>query len=327
MHKNAKNLYKLFIVNELFFLSLRQLLERFLNAQVFLLQGLDDEVVVYRPLHQVGADVGVALRLENPVVAFDALHTAHLWDAVEHGLVDLALELHDDHVACGVVLFQVLDLVVGHHHTFINNNGALADGFHLLHDVGGEEDGFLLAEVRDEVADVDELVGVEAGSRLVEDEHQRVVHHGLGQADTLAVAFRQGTDFLVCLQAEARLVNHRLDAFVGGFAFQLVHACHKLQVFAHVHVQIQRIVLGQVAHDALDGHRIVDDVVSVDARCARGGRDEAGDDFHQRRLACAVGAEQADDTFINRERHVIEGELFAVLLGDMVDFDGHFIWL
>ena len=54
------------------------------------------------------------------------------------------------------------------------------------------------------------------------------------------------------------------------------------------------------------------------------GRDEAGDDFHQRRLARAVGAEQSDDTFINGERHIVEGELFAVLFGDMVDFDGHF---
>ena len=52
---------------------------------------------------------------------------------------------------------------------------------------------------------------------------------------------------------------------------------------------------------------------------ARGGRDEAGDDLHQRRLARAVGAEQSDDTFINSERHVVEGELFSVLLGDMVD--------
>ena len=42
------------------------------------------------------------------------------------------------------------------------------------------------------------------------------------------------------------------------------------------------------------------------------------------RLARAVGSEQADDTFIDSERDVVEGELFAVLLGDMVDLDGHF---
>ena len=171
-----------------------------------------------------------------------------------------------------------------------------------------------------------EMVGIETGGGLVKDEHLRVVHHGLGEADALAVAFRQGTDFLVCLKAESCLVNHCLNALVGGFAFQLVDACHKLKVFAHIHVKIQRVVFRQVAHDTLHCHRVVHDVVSFDAHRTRSGRDEAGDDLHQRRLACAVGAEQSDDTFINRERDVIEGELLAVALGDMVDFDGHLRW-
>ena len=123
----------------------------------------------------------------------------------------------------------------------------------------------------------------------------------------------------MCLKAESCLVNHRLNALVGSFAFQLVHACHKLKVFAHIHVEIQWVVFWQVAYNTLDGHWVVHDIMSFHAHRARGGRDEAGDDLHQRRLARAVGAEQTDDTFINSECHIIEGELFAVLLGDMVD--------
>ena len=64
-------------------LLFRQFLERFLNAQVFLLQSLDDEAFLHRPPHQVGADVSVVLWLENPVVALHALHATHLRDAVE----------------------------------------------------------------------------------------------------------------------------------------------------------------------------------------------------------------------------------------------------
>ena len=150
------------------------------------------------------------------------------------------------------------------------------------------------------------------------------MHHGLGEAHTLAVALRQRPDFLMRLQSEARLLDHRLDALACHFAFQLVHAGDELQVFADVHIKVKRVVFRQVSHDALDGHRLVGDVVTVDAHRARGGRDEAGDDFHQRRLACAVGAEQADDAFMDGERHVIESELLAVTLGDMADFDGHF---
>ncbi len=156
-------------------LSLRQLLESLFNAQVFLLQSLDDETIVHRPLHQIGADVGVALRLENPMVAFHALYSAYLWDALQEGFVHFGLELNHDHIVGGIILFQVFDLVVGDHHTFINNNGTFADSFHLLHNVGGEQHGFFLAEVGNEVADVDELVGVEARGRFVEDEHLRVV--------------------------------------------------------------------------------------------------------------------------------------------------------
>jgi len=149
------------------------------------------------------------------------------------------------------------------------------------------------------------------------------VHHGLCQADALAVAFRQGPDFLVRLDAEPCLLNHRLDAFVGGFAFQLVHAGDELKVFADVHVEVERVVLRQVAHDAFHGHGVVHDVMAFHTHRARGGRDEAGDDLHQRRLAGAVGAEQSDDTFINGERDVVEGELLAELLCYMLDFDGH----
>ena len=61
----------------------RQFLERLLNTQILLLQGLDNEAAVHRPFHQVGADVGVALWLEDPVVAFHALHLAHLRDATQ----------------------------------------------------------------------------------------------------------------------------------------------------------------------------------------------------------------------------------------------------
>lgn len=119
------------------FLSFGQFLERFLDAQVFFLKGLDDDAVIDGPFHEVGADVDVAFGFEDPVVVLDALHLAHLRNAEQLALVDLILELHDNNVVGCVCLFEVFDLVIGNHHTFINNDGALADGFHFLHDMGG----------------------------------------------------------------------------------------------------------------------------------------------------------------------------------------------
>ena len=120
-----------------------------------------------------------------------SLCATYLWDVAKLVFADFDFELHNDDIAGRVLLLKVFDFVVGHHHTlYYINNGAFADGFHLLHDVGAEQHSLFLAEVRDEVADVDELVGVEAGGGLVEDEHLRVMHHGLCKPDTLTVALR-----------------------------------------------------------------------------------------------------------------------------------------
>ena len=86
-------------------------------------------------------------------------------------------------------------------------------------------------------------------------------------------------------------------------------------------------MLGQVTNNAFHLHGLLHDVEAVDAHIARGGRDEAGDDFHQGGLARTIGAEKADNTFINREGDVVEGELFTVLFGDILDFDGHFFFI
>ena len=52
----------------------------------------------------------------------------------------------------------------------------------------------LFAELADQLADLADLVGVEAVGRLVEDQQFRVVDQGVGQADPLAVALREGLD-------------------------------------------------------------------------------------------------------------------------------------
>ena len=54
-----------------------------------------------------------------------------------------------------------------------------------------------LAEGLDEVADVCQLVGVEAGGGFIQDEHFGVVEHGLCKSYPLAITFTQLTDLLL----------------------------------------------------------------------------------------------------------------------------------
>ena len=60
-----------------------------------------------------------------------------------------------------------------------------------------ENDRVVLAERADEVADFDDLIGVEADGRLVENQNVRVAEQGLRDAYPLAIALGELVDELV----------------------------------------------------------------------------------------------------------------------------------
>ena len=67
-------------------------------------------------------------------------------------------------------------------------------------------------EALDQLAGLDDLLGVEAGGRLVEDQHVGVVQDGLGEADALAVALGELADELPAHVADAGLADRLVDA-------------------------------------------------------------------------------------------------------------------
>ena len=78
---------------------------------------------------------------------------------------------------------------------------------------------WLAAEALDELARLDDLLRVEAGRRLVEDQHVRVVEDRLREADALAVALRELADQLVPHVADAALLDRvRRPAALRSFA-------------------------------------------------------------------------------------------------------------
>jgi hypothetical protein len=96
-----------------------------------------------------------------------------------------------------------------------------------------------------------------------------------------------------------------------------------IEVLLHQHLAVQRRALRQVADLGLGRERVGDDVDALDVGVALVGLEVAGEDLHQRRLAGAVGPEQADDlTLLDRKRHVTERLDRPVSLGDFADFDG-----
>ncbi len=83
---------------------------------------------------------------------------------------------------------------------------------HFREDVGAENDGVLARQCVQQIADFDNLLGVEAGGGLVENQHVGIVDDGLRDADALAVAFRKLADQLVAHVAQGAAADHFIDA-------------------------------------------------------------------------------------------------------------------
>ncbi len=259
---------------------------------------------------------------QQPAVAIAVVYLQHTADAAQfvggHGPV----ELHLQHLLLVGTAAHGARLVVGHHVAAVDDDHPVADGLHLLHDMGAEHHGLRPADVLDQRPHIGELVGVQAAGGLIEDQHLRVMDQGLRQAHPLAVALAQLPDALVLLAPQAHQLHHALGP--RGPVAQPVHPRHEAQVLMHVQVQVQRVVLGQVAHVAAHVHAVRTGVEAAHGGRARSGRDEAGEHLHHGALARAVGAQEAHHfAGADLEGHRVQRLLRAVDLGDAADGNGH----
>ena len=71
----------------------------------------------------------------------------------------------------------------------VDNNHAIAGCLGFGKDVGRQDDGFLLADASDDLADFGYLVWIQAGCRFVQHQNFRIIHHGMGQPHALLIAF------------------------------------------------------------------------------------------------------------------------------------------
>ena len=94
------------------------------------------------------------------------------------------------------------------------------------------------------------------------------------------------------------------------------------QILADRHVRVERRRFRQIAGPALGLDRLVEDVEARDDGFALGGRHEAGEDAHRRRLAGAVRAEEAEDlAALDAEADVVDRRDAAVAFREVLDLD------
>ena len=215
---------------------------------------------------------------------------------------------------------QLVRLAKGEQLPVRDDEDLLADRLHLGEDVRAEDDRVRLPELADEVADLDNLQGVEADRRFVQNNHLGAAEQRLRDADALPVALGQGGDAAVRDLADLDLPDHLADLPVELFAPQPLGLPDKPQVFQRGLVQIERRLLGQVTDQALGLLRLGQNIKAAHRHAARCRRQAAGHNVHGGRLARAVRPEEAVNmAFGDLEGQVVDREKIAVVFCQVFD--------
>ena len=114
-------------------------------------------------------------------------------------------------------LSDVVNLGVGNDFPFVDDDDAVANCFHFLHDMGGQQHSFGFSAFSNKLTDFQQLVRIETGGWFVQNQYLRVMDESLGNAHTLLVTTRQSSDFLVHFRGKTSqlddVLNFRLFVF------------------------------------------------------------------------------------------------------------------
>ena len=167
----------------------------------------------------------------------------------------------------------------------------------LLQVLGGEEDGDAVVggEARDLVPERGAALDVEAGRRLVEEEDARPVGEREREVEPALHPARVAADLAVGGVGEADPLEQFAAALVALGLAEAVQGGLQAHVLAAGQQRVERGLLQGGADRGAHLRPFLDDVEAGDAGGAGGGREEGGQHQHRRRLAGAVGAEEAVD--------------------------------
>ena len=184
---------------------------------------------------------------------------------------------------------------MGHEPAPVDDGDAVASDGDFGKYVGRQDDGVIAAEGLDELPRVADLLRIEPRRGLVEDEHFGLVDEGLGDPDSLPIAFRQIPRRLVADFLQLTPLDHRVDPRSQHFPSHAFDLGREAQIGEHAHFGVERWILRQVADLRFGFERRFENVVAGDADRAGRGRKESGQHAHGRCLACAVGTEKTED--------------------------------
>ena len=179
----------------------------------------------------------------------------------------------------------------------------------------------ILAQRADQVADLDDLLGVKAHRGLVKNNNAGVADQRARNAHALAIALGKIADHAAAHVADMHHVAHLGEMCLAAQRAAL-EVIVEAEILVHSHVQVQRGLLGEVADLPLGIKGVVQNDNARHADAAGCAGEVAGENIHSGRFAGAVRAEEADDLALaDLQADVIHSAVVAVILDQMFDFD------
>ncbi len=173
----------------------------------------------------------------------------------------------------------------------VDDGDAVAQALRLFHQVCGQEDGLAaLADAAHEVPDRASRLRVESGRQLVEEHDLGIVDERERDEQPLLLTARQRHEPGVALIAQAELLEQAITV-----ERRAVERRPELDRFPHLDALLELRLLQLDADPFLQRVGLTDGIQAEDGDGAAIRRPEPFDAFHRRRLAGAVGADQAEN--------------------------------
>ena len=226
------------------------------------------------------------MRVRGPIrVDCPASATGSARPARVSNRISIACALHRDDFPWRA---DSLQLAAGQH------GHAIAQHFGVGKNVRREKNGApLFLQLQDDVAHFTPSHGVEAGHRLVENHHLRIVQDRLRDSHALQHPFRKFSQLHVARRSQ----THALEIFphaLAAFARAVVRKSRVIiEQFARRQVVVEVRLLGQIADLAV--HLDVVDRPAANARRAAGRENQPHQQLHRGRFPRAIRPEEAEN--------------------------------
>src|SRR6516165_4928111 len=200
---------------------------------------------------------------------------------------------------------------------------SVADALHAFEQMRGQKHRHAFGlEAADDAEEFRGRVRVEAGCRLVENGDLRSLHQNLGKAKALAHAAREGGNALLGVLGEPYPLERVGDALFALGEAEADQARGVAEIVGGAEPVVEADHVRQVADAALDRERLARRIEAEHAHLAAGDFRQPQQHQDGRRLAGAVGAEQAENLAApDVKRDMVDGDRRAIGFGEALGLD------